>query len=555
MDWVVHFHKGVCLLFYCLCMGTVRSSVFNKRVNKSVSFRKHGERTSGNDSLDSGERGCAGDACLLGAHAAFGAADKDGDGKLSFQELLQAVGGGDRESGDPDSDEFWKTLKKLRDHGKSQKGSKNDDEQIPDHGSSTSENQCASISDLNRCADTAGCFPHYTSSQDGHMSVCVPSQQLACLMDTECASNGHVSACIQSQKSDKIKILLTSDGISNDDLRYALRTLVLKLPDESWDGGLGWSKKKLARASNVDALARQNFREPSLFAGLKVLELTDACFLKQYSTPPGKCWQMKDDLEDLGFSQVSSISLFDIMPKNASEEQHIEHRRIVEGVMRLQAAGDAVISSAVFDDIAKYRQKYFSGDQARFFSSILDSVDVLAFAGGSVDFLAFVLTKMAADVGSLIQDRVRDGSLILVGKSAGSMVTGFDFGLSVDFENSSPNIGDNLLKCESGGDLKNFKGLGLTGRCAVRPHYDSTFDVATAVYERTKSLNVVRLPDGEGMMCVGASCKMVGVQHQCDSPETNCTPVAAAMPHSEGRSNFAFKRRPCIAGQVRNTPI
>merc|ERR1712196_151310 len=111
------------------------------------------------------------------------------------------------------------------------------------------------------------------------------------------------------------------------------------------------------------------------------------------------------------------------------------------------------------------------------------------------------------------------------------------------------------LQCQPDSNLKNLQGMVLAGRCAIRPHYSkSTWDIASEVYERSKGLNVIRMPNGEGMMCLGAQCKMVGMKHDCvyanKSDPPNCTVPPGAVPHHQGDTALSYKRRPCINGHL-----
>merc|ERR1711869_98955 len=102
--------------------------------------------------------------------------------------------------------------------------------------------------------------------------------------------------------------------------------------------------------------------------------------------------------------------------------------------------------------------------------------------------------------------------------------------------------------------------MALAGRCAVRPHYSKdTWDIAAEVYGRSKGLKVVRMPNGEGMMCLGSECKMVGMRHDCvhlnkhDPP--NCTVTQDAIPHRQGDTTLSYERRPCVNGHLQQTPV
>jgi len=162
-------------------------------------------------------------------------------------------------------------------------------------------------------------------------------------------------------------------------------------------------------------------------------------------------------------------------------------------VFRLQTAGAA--PAAELGQRADGASTAFA--EAR---ELLRSADILVLNGGNPDFLNYVLMHFASPLGALIKERVKAGSLVLGGRSAGPMVVAADWGLSYE---AAPG----LLR-ELGG--MSTRGLGLAGKCAVRPHYTPDWLLASMAYEKLRSLTVVLLPDGEGLQCLGPSCRMSG---------------------------------------------
>lgn len=408
------------------------------------------------------------------------------------------------------------------------------------------DHDCSSVSNLRECASRQTCFPHISN----HNHSCTSAEAIACMMD----------ATTDYEK----KLLFLSDGLSNYDLIIAMRQLVLELPDESWHGTEGASAKALARTRRISELAANKFWEPELYGGLQVTVITDACFFKQFSNTSWPCEDFKPVLEKLGFtsSAVLSVSVFDDVPRNASQEMIDEQKSLKERVQKLEESTEYQFST-IYDDLKAYQYKWFFSPTAPYnghnILKLIANSSVLAVNGGNADFVDFVLTKYIQELSNLIKERVTSGSMMYVGRSAGAMAGGADIGLSVE---ARPSLTDNLLQCEENGNLKNLNGLRLAQVCAIRPHYkQEAWDIAAEVYQRSKGLHVVRIPNGEGMMCSRSLCKMVGMEHDCTSDPAfplkppNCTEVTGKAPHSQGSSALSFKRRPCINGRLAPKPI
>lgn len=415
-------------------------------------------------------------------------------------------------------------------------------------GQSSVREDCSSIEDLNECVLRNDCFPHYNRDSNASIrSSCVEAEQLPCLMN-------------ETEDAQK-KMLFLSDGLSNTDLKHALRQLILQLPSESWIGRDGAAVKAEAQHRSVKDLAAKKFFEPQLYMGLKVLVIKDACFFKQFDRESWPCEDFKPVLEELGFEseRVISQSIFDHVPEDASPEMKAEHTQLKNQISLLESSKEIVISN-IYDQLMHYQQKYFSGSDAPYkdlFPDLLFNTSLVTVNGGNADFVTFALTKFVPRLSDDIRKKVREGSMVYMGRSAGAMAGAADVGLSVE---ASSSLTDNLLRCQAGSDLKNLQGMTLAGRCAIRPHYaKGTWDIASEVYERSKGLNVVRMPNGEGMMCVGAECKMVGIRHNCvyTSKEhpPNCTVPQDAIPHHQGDTTLSYMRRPCVNGHMQDTPF
>merc|ERR1719399_752399 len=121
------------------------------------------------------------------------------------------------------------------------------------------------------------------------------------------------------------------------------------------------------------------------------------------------------------------------------------------------------------------------------------------------------------------------------------MVGSADVGLTTE---PPPGLSLSLLGCST-------QAMDLVGNCVIRPHYTpEQWDKASETFERAMGLNVVRVPNGEGMMCARGVCRMVGMEHKVvyDNNDKTKPPVyeavEGAVPHHEGKeADKLFKER------------
>lgn len=138
---------------------------------------------------------------------------------------------------------------------------------------------------------------------------------------------------------------------------------------------------------------------------------------------------------------------------------------------------------------------------------LLENANVLAFNGGNPDFLFWAI-RSHPDFLKKMTRQIEHGRTILVGRSAGSMLAGWDVTMSVE-EGSRF-----LFKCGPDGRASD-DALRLLGKCTVRPHYSQErWDVAATMHERSSLRRVVRIPNGEAMQCMGGRCRMFGAKRR-----------------------------------------
>jgi len=357
-------------------------------------------------------------------------------------------------------------------------------------------------------------------------------------------SQGHLASspservdCSMALPADNGLLLLTSSGLgtwgpdntltADDNMMNAFRDLILQLPDVAWEVD-GAAKKQEASGRSAEWLAEHRFKEPELYAGLEVVIIDDACFLKDSfwneANPDfnissgigtnylksnmttsvdlvrpffgdmldgGWCVDFSAQepgyLGGLGFDlqRVHHISLWDRLAGDSLKRDVFEiqvNNAAPEGVSEAKADRQSAEGLALLD--------------------LLSAADIIIVNGGNPDFVKYVLKQFAHEIMAAAIGKLHAGSLVYMGESAGSMVGSADVGLT--YENT-PNLYDKLLQADT-------SGLALAGNCAIRPHdHGEIWDLASAVYGKLKSLNVVRLPNGDGLRCMKAQCEVVGL--------------------------------------------
>jgi hypothetical protein len=373
---------------------------------------------------------------------------------------------------------------------------------------------CAKISDLEKCAE-GSCFPHYAKNRH----TCVDAEPVDCKIQDD-----HTTA--------NTLALLVSDGLSNNDLRNAFRQLVLQLPSAAWEGDSGATQKKEASARNVAKLAAKNFREPSLYKGLSALLISDACYLKRFEKDPWPCESYKSTLLNLGFeaANVKEVDLFEVITANLDHREAQEYAHINDDLRKLL---DPTNAKGKLANMASLRSYVARKGAWKPLVELFNSVDVIGVSGGSPDFLEFAMS-ISPFVKEHIRKEVGEGRIVYTGRSAGAMVAGVDSALTTEM---IPRLWEHLGV--------NRHGLGLVGSCAIRPHYNAkTWDKASEIYEEGLDINVVRMPNGEGLMCKGKECKMVGMEHDVkwhsdkQAPPTITVHEEKTTPHQQGHSAF-----------------
>ncbi|CAJ1335007.1 unnamed protein product [Effrenium voratum] len=200
-------------------------------------------------------------------------------------------------------------------------------------------------------------------------------------------------------------------------------------------------------------------------------------------------WIRSDELRDLVGSDIMHVSAFDSC---ATQEQK-------KALLRLQAQG--IAPQALNGSVPK------GHECLQTLMRQLAEASVVVLNGGNPDLLGYVYKVFVPDLTRQIQRRVEEGSLVFLGTGAGAMVAGENFALTTVAKVP-------LLSRLLNGDMQ---GLGLSGRCAVRPGWNDTnrlWDISTSLLSNALDVDFVGLRDGDALACSKGSCEIRGRTRQ-----------------------------------------
>ncbi|CAE7209173.1 unnamed protein product [Symbiodinium pilosum] len=101
----------------------------------------------------------------------------------------------------------------------------------------------------------------------------------------------------------------------------------------------------------------------------------------------------------------------------------------------------------------------------------------------------------------MIKQRVQEGELLYMGRSAGAMAASSDFAMTYE---PNPMLEENLLDGSTAG-------LSLAGSCSLRPHASkSLWNVPGDVFGYAVSHTIVRVANGDGLYCDQGHCVIAG---------------------------------------------
>jgi len=158
---------------------------------------------------------------------------------------------------------------------------------------------------------------------------------------------------------------------------------------------------------------------------------------------------------------------------------------------------------------------------------LLRGAEIFAINGGNPDVaaMAFRATETTAGKVSGLLDKLQKGRTIFLGRSAGAMLGGDSLGLTDEFgawvgaamelaaDSDETHIDIGTGKAEEDTHLGHHarSGMDLIGDCAIRPHWSpNSWTRKSNFYAAVTGLHIVRVPNGQGMVCSGR-----GADHKC----------------------------------------
>jgi len=304
-------------------------------------------------------------------------------------------------------------------------------------------------------------------------------------------------------------VMLTSNGLSNDMLKDAFLDLVRRLPFKHTGGPEAFSNLNVMVIEDPCLLKKSfwnkdapEFHQEGIINYVKSgmwtrVELVEPFFGGKMDG--GSCvdWKsQKSGLIGLGFnaSRFHHVSLFDRLAQDG----------LKRAVFQLGTTGDAPQYALEGTADADSRE-------GQAFLALLRRTSVVIVNGGNPDFVNYVFHRFAADLMRPLRRRMTDGAMVLVGRSAGSMVASADLGMTYE---TGPAILNRLLHSTSAA-------MALTGTCMVRPHFTEKWYIASMVYATKKNLTAVLLYDGQALSCAVGECRIVGERRRLPEPHFN----------------------------------
>jgi len=143
--------------------------------------------------------------------------------------------------------------------------------------------------------------------------------------------------------------------------------------------------------------------------------------------------------------------------------------------------------------------------------NILDEYDIIAFDGGNPDMHRLGLSLAGASFRQKLRNKISDGSLLYIGRSAGAIISSKD---TITFEpNPAMWYYFSFSKDSNIRDfwpLHNTDGHGMEGLnlidCGIRPHFNEGWEPGVQGYVAANNRKIVRLRNDAGFFCTEGQC-------------------------------------------------
>jgi len=141
--------------------------------------------------------------------------------------------------------------------------------------------------------------------------------------------------------------------------------------------------------------------------------------------------------------------------------------------------------------------------------AILDDYDIIAFDGGNPDMHRLGLSLAGAEFRQTLNHKVKEGSLLYIGRSAGAIIASQD---SITFEPNpamwyyfSTSTDSNIKDFWPREGEDSLEGLNLID-CGIRPHFNEGWEPGVQGYVAYTYRKVVRLRNNAGFFCTEGEC-------------------------------------------------
>eukprot|EP00928_Gymnodinium_smaydae_P072769 TRINITY_DN5606_c0_g1_i1.p1 TRINITY_DN5606_c0_g1~~TRINITY_DN5606_c0_g1_i1.p1 ORF type:complete len:835 (+),score=123.59 TRINITY_DN5606_c0_g1_i1:50-2554(+) len=358
------------------------------------------------------------------------------------------------------------------------------------------------------------------SDKDASSADCVMRWRRCFKVCADGAGTVSVDCQLQPEGADKLRVMLLANGLANKALQDSFGEMVKDYTKETgktklkatvfWDScflkesvwNYAWEKEDLTSGS-PGAASWKNLKSVDSETVLKI-------FQPYYA---------KRQLEDWGCEDFAESFMENEVLKNSVEINHVSLIDRLEGVgmvkllASLAAPQPSLDPKLISDDplpegitrehieaVLLASKNDAKKKLPKLKDLILDS-DIIAFDGGNPDLHALGIGLYGLELRNLLRDVAKKGK-IFIGRSAGAMIL---TSAIVTYE-PEPAIYNHLLFPHV---WPKMQGLGLVGKCAIRPHYAPKWLNGASYFAQRTGLVLLNVRNGEGATCIHGTCKQL----------------------------------------------